>query len=196
VFRTAFDFLNLTIQRRAPHHLTTVCTGLPIHSTQTAEGEQMKTRMKFGLLAVLFAAGIGVSFAQKSSGNADEQAIRKLDKEWSAAAQSKDVGKTVAFYAADGSAFPFNAPIATGTEQIQKVWTGLMAMPGFSLTFAPTKIEVAKSGDLAYDVGTFELKFNDASGKPTTEIGKYVVVWKKQPDKQWKVAADIFNTDK
>jgi len=156
----------------------------------------MRTRTKLGVLGIVLLAGIGASFAQKSNGSADEQAIRKLDKEWSAAAQSKDVSKTVSYYAEDASAFPFNAPIATGKEQIQKVWTGLMAMPGFSLSFAPTKIEAAKSGDLAYDVGTFELKFNDASGNPTTEVGKYVVVWKKQPDKRWKVAADIFNTDK
>jgi uncharacterized protein (TIGR02246 family) len=156
----------------------------------------MNSRMKFGLLAMLLLVGMGVSFAQKSSGSADEQAIRKLDKEWSAAAQSKDAGRMLAYYAEDASAFPFNAPIATGKEQIQKLWAGLMSMPEFSLSFAPTKIEVAKSGDLAYDVGTFELKFNDANGNPTTEIGKYVVVWKKQPDKQWKVAADIFNTDK
>jgi uncharacterized protein (TIGR02246 family) len=148
------------------------------------------------MLAVLLGAGIGVLFAQKLSGDADEQAIRKLDKEWSAAAQSKDAGKTIEYYSEDGSAFPFNAPIATGKEQIQKVWAGLMAMPGFWLNFGPTRIEVAKSGDMAYDVGTFELKFNDATGKPTTEIGKYVVVWKKQADKQWKVVADIFNTDK
>jgi uncharacterized protein (TIGR02246 family) len=154
----------------------------------------MKTKMTLTLLAALLISGLGVSFAQKSS--ADEQAIRKLDKEWSATAQSKDAGKMLAYYADDGSAFPFNAPIATGKEQVQKLWAGLMGMPGFSLSFAPTKIEVAKSGDIAYDVGTFELKFNDAGGNPMTEIGKYVVVWKKQPDKQWKVVADIFNTDK
>jgi ketosteroid isomerase-like protein len=145
----------------------------------------MKATRKFGLLAALVVFAIGISFAQTSSGGADEQALRKLD-----------ASKMAGYYASDGSAFPFNAPIATGKEQIQKVWAGLMALPGFSLNFAPTKIEVAKSGEMAYDVGTFELKFNDANGNPTTEIGKYVVVWKKQPDKQWKVAADIFNTDK
>jgi uncharacterized protein (TIGR02246 family) len=155
----------------------------------------MKTRMKLGLLAALFLLGIRVSIAQKS-GNPDEQAIRKLDKEWSAAAQTKDAAKMLAFYAEDASVFPFNAPIATGKEQIQKLWTGLMSMPGFSLTFAPTKIEIAKAGDMAYDAGTAELKLNDASGNPTTTVGKYVVVWKKQPDKQWKAVADIFNTDK
>lgn len=156
----------------------------------------MRTWAGTGLLAALLVVGIGVSFAQKSSGSADEQAIRKLDKEWSAATQSKDAGKMVAYYAEDGSAFPFNAPVATGKEQVQKMWAGLMGMPGFGLSFVPTKIEVAKSGDMAYDVGTFELTLNDAQGTPTTTTGKYVVVWKKQPDKQWKAAADIFNTDK
>jgi ketosteroid isomerase-like protein len=76
------------------------------------------------------------------------------------------------------------------------MWAGLMGMPGFSLSFSPTKIDVAKSGDLAYDVGTFELKLNDANGSPTTMMGKYVVVWKKQADGHWKAAADIFNPDK
>jgi quercetin dioxygenase-like cupin family protein len=30
----------------------------------------------------------------------------------------------------------------------------------------------------------------------STEKGKYVSIWKKQPDGQWKVAEDIFNPDK
>ena len=152
--------------------------------------------MKFGLFAALFVAGIGISFAQKSGGSMEEQAIRKLDMEWSAATQSKEAVKMLVYYADDASAFPFNAPIAMGKEQILKMWTGLMGMPGFALSFAPSKIEVAKSGDLAYDVGTFELKLNDAGGNPTTTMGKYVVVWKKQADGHWKAAADIFNTDK
>jgi ketosteroid isomerase-like protein len=71
-----------------------------------------------------------------------------------------------------------------------------MAKPGFSLHFAPTLIEVADSKDLAYDIGTFELKLNDETGKSMTIPGKYVVVWKKQKNGQWEVEADIFNTDK
>jgi ketosteroid isomerase-like protein len=152
--------------------------------------------MKLVAVALLLMAGIAVSLAQKSNPNADEQAIRKLDRDWSAAAQSKDVEKTVSFYADDASAFPYNAPIATGKEQVRQMWSHLVSLPGFALTFGPTKIEVAKSGDLAYEFGTFELKSNDAQGNSTTTLGKSVVVWKKQPDKQWKVVVDIFNTDK
>lgn len=130
------------------------------------------------------------------AGASDEAAIRKLDVEWSAAAQSKNVDKTVSFYAEDGSVLPANAPKATGKEQIRAVWAHLLTELKADVSFAPTKIEVSKSGDLAYDIGTYELKVKDPQGKAVTEIGKYVVVWKKQPDKQWKVMADIFNADK
>jgi ketosteroid isomerase-like protein len=68
----------------------------------------------------------------------------------------------VSFYADDASAFPFNAPIANGKEQIRQLWSQLMSKPGFGLSFKPTKIEVGKSGDLAYETGTFELSERSA----------------------------------
>jgi uncharacterized protein (TIGR02246 family) len=156
----------------------------------------MKTTKTLSAVAILLIGGSTFLRAQKANPNPDEQAIRKLDQSWSAAAQSKDVEKTLSYYAADASALPFNAPIASGKDQIKALWTHLTSLPGFSLTFGPSKIEIAKSGDLAYDLGTFELKTNDAQGNATTQIGKYVVVWKKQPDKQWKVIIDMFSTDK
>ena len=57
-----------------------------------------------------------------------------------------------------------------------------MSKPGFGLSFKPTKIEVSKSGDMAYETGTFELKLNDPQGNATSIPGKYVVAWKKQPE--------------
>ena len=36
---------------------------------------------------------------------------------------------------------------------------------------------------------------NDAKGKQVNDTGKYVVVFRKQADGAWKVAADIFNSD-
>jgi uncharacterized protein (TIGR02246 family) len=152
----------------------------------------MLMRIKL-VLAVLIL--VAVAMAQ-ANGKDAENRIRALDSEWSQAAQSKDVDKMVSYYSDDASAFPFNAPIATGKEQIRQLWSALMAKPGFSLSFAPNKIDVAKSNDLAYEAGTFELKLNDAQNNPTTTNGKYVVCWKKSPKGEWKVQFDIFNTDK
>ena len=79
---------------------------------------------------------------------------------------------------------------------IQATWAGMMATPGYSLPFAPTKIEVSKSRDMAYDVGTYLFKLLDANGKQVSSVGKYVVVWKKHKDGVWRVELDIFNGDK
>ncbi|HMC74684.1 MAG TPA: DUF4440 domain-containing protein [Terriglobales bacterium] len=152
-------------------------------------------RLKLAM-AVLILVPVAMAQANAKKSSDAENRIRALDSEWSQAAQSKDVDKMVSYYSDDASAFPFNAPIATGKEQIRQLWSALMAKPGFSLSFAPTKIDVAKSNDLAYEAGTFELKMNDAQNNPTTTNGKYVVCWKKSAKGEWKVQFDIFNTDK
>jgi uncharacterized protein (TIGR02246 family) len=153
-------------------------------------------RYFFVSVVLVLVAGIGTLGLAQGKRAADEEAIRKGDAEWSQAAEAKNLERTVSFYAEDGSVLPFGAPIATGKEQVRQVWSHLMSLPGFSLTFAPTKVQVAKAGDVAYEVGTFALKLNDEQGNATTTPGKYVVVWKKQADGGWKAVADIFNTDK
>ena len=135
-----------------------------------------------------------LSLAQK--GNADEETIRKLDVEWSAAAHSRDVEKTISFYADDALVLPDRAPIVNGKAQIREFWGQLLSSPDVELSFEPSKIIVAKSKDMAYEIGTYSMKAKDAQGNPITEVGKFVVVWKKQAGNQWKVVADIFNPDK
>jgi ketosteroid isomerase-like protein len=144
------------------------------------------------------ALGSSLASAQPKPSTPDSKevlAIRDADAAWSHAAETKDLDKAVSFYADDATVLPFNAPIATGNDQIREVWSHLMSLPGYSLRFAPTKIEVSKSKDMAFEVGTFQLTTNDAQGNPVSTVGKYVVTWEKQAGK-WKAAADIFNTDK
>ena len=153
----------------------------------------------FAVLLALFAGGVGSLVARpnfySSNRSNDEALIRRIDALWSNAAEDKDLDGAVYPYAADASMLPFGAPIATGTDAIRKTWAALMAKPGYSLTFAPTKIEVASAGDMAWEIGTFELRVNDAQGQAMEIPGKYVVTWRKVGP-TWKVAADIFNTDK
>lgn len=155
--------------------------------------------VRFAILIGLFAAGVGeaVARANLNSGNRsdDEARIRKIDALWSRAADDKDLDGAVHPYADDASMLPFGAPIATGPDAIRKTWAALMAKPGYSLTFVPTKIEVASADDMAWEIGTFELRVNDAQGQPMEIPGKYVVTWRKFGP-TWKVEADIFNTDK
>ena len=40
-----------------------------------------------------------------------------------------------------------------------------------------------------------EPKMSSAEGEPLDDYGKWVVVWKKQPDGTWAHIIDIFNSD-
>ena len=80
--------------------------------------------------------------------------------------------------------------MAAGKDAITKSLTGLVATPGFALTFVPSKVTVARAGDYAYEEGDFSMTMNDKKGKPQTEKGKYVVVWQKQADGKWKALID------
>jgi uncharacterized protein (TIGR02246 family) len=156
--------------------------------------DTMKTKLL--ILSICFAL---LSFAFVSTASAGdmkiEQALRDLDAQWSAAAAAKDVDKTVSFYSDDAIVMPPNAPSATKKEAIRKVWQDLLASPGLGISWKTTKVEVAKSGDLACVSGTYEVTMNDPSAKPANDHGKYVEVWEKQADGKWKCGTDIWNSD-
>ena len=90
---------------------------------------------------------------------------------------------------------PAHAAIATTKESIRNIFQKLLAIPGVSLSWKPTKVTAAESGDLAYSTGAYEMSAPDDSGKPSIDRGKYVAVWKKQADGNWKVSLDMWNTD-
>jgi uncharacterized protein (TIGR02246 family) len=126
---------------------------------------------------------------------ADEAAIRAAVIDWSKAAQAKDANKATSFYADDAMQFDDKGPLVKGKDNIRAGWEQMLAMPGPGLTFATTGVEVARSGELAYEYGTYDFATRDKKGEITDEKGKYVTVWKKQADGSWKVAADIDNRD-
>ncbi len=154
----------------------------------------LKTQITLFLLLLSVSSACQTQTAQDTLA-ADESALRTLDSEWSRAAGAKDVDKSVSYYADDAIVMPPNSPLATGKEPIRAVWKGMLGAPGFSGGWKSTKVDVARSGDLAYVSGSYELTENDASGKPVTDKGKYLEVWKKQANGSWKCVADIFNSD-
>lgn len=126
---------------------------------------------------------------------ADEQAIREIEIEANRAAAAKDLERYVSFYADDAAVFFPGTPMVTGKDAIRKTTDALFATAGFSLSFQTAKVEVSRGGDLAYTYGTNTVTMNDPKGKPVTDKGKYVAVYRKQADGTWKVVADIGNSD-
>ena len=126
---------------------------------------------------------------------AEEANIRKLDAEWVKAAQTKQVNNWMVFYADDAVVLPPNDKAASGKDNIRKPVADLLGLPELSISWQPTKVEVARSGDLAYLYGTYDLSFRQPSGNVVSDKGKNLEIWKKQADGSWKCIVDTWNSD-
>ncbi len=144
--------------------------------------------------ALLFTA-CGQPTAPPDNRAADAAAVQKADADWSAAAQARNADSWVAFYADDAVVLPPNSQTLTNRDAIHKAIADMLALPGLSVSWQTTKAEAARSGELAYTYGTYELTSNDAKGTPTTDHGKYSEVWKKQADGSWKCIVDMWSSD-
>lgn len=145
-------------------------------------------------LALTFLATACLAQQPPSTSGSAEAAIRAADEKWSKAASAGDLEGTLSYYSDDASVLSPNAPIASGKQAIRAVWSSLLTS-GTSVSWEADKVEVARSGELGYVVGTYEVNAEDPQGKPVTDRGKMVEVWKKQADGKWKAVVDIFNSD-
>jgi ketosteroid isomerase-like protein len=143
----------------------------------------MKTRFILSLCIAL--VPMTVAFAA----SADEQAVRDADAAWSKAADAKDLDKTVSFYADDALVLPPNDAAKTTKDAIRALWKDLIGSVT-SVSWTATRVEMAKSGDMACLSGTYELTMKDG----TRDHGKYCEVWEKKGG-TWKCGTDVWNSD-
>jgi ketosteroid isomerase-like protein len=152
----------------------------------------MRHKLVFlALLALLSFVGVSSSAQTRSQDGAE---VRAADQEWARVFAAKDLKASVDFCADEASVLVPNAPIATGKQAISQAFAAFFAIPDFKISWHPSKVEVANSGELGYSTGVYEMTFKDAAGKAMSDHGKYVTIWKKQGGK-WKVVSDIFNSD-
>jgi uncharacterized protein (TIGR02246 family) len=145
-------------------------------------------------LAVLL-AGCNQAPPTPDTRKADARAIHYIETDSVQAFADKDVDKIAAAYADDASVFIPNSPVLTGLDAIKASLKPLVNDKNFSLSFESTRVDVAKSGDIAYSQGTYTMTRTGPKKQVFTEKGKYVTVFEKQANGKWKIEADIMNAD-
>jgi len=145
-------------------------------------------------LSLLLLFSTAVYGAKKTSPEQDRQAIAKAEADFEKARAERGLEGWLSFFADDAADFVRGAPFTFSKDamrqRLQKDFD-----PADQLTWKPVKIDVAESGDLAYSLGTWQLKGKNPQGVDVTQTGKYITVWKKQKDGSWKVVADTGTVD-
>ena len=117
--------------------------------------------------------------------------IEKLNDAWTAAFNKGDAAAVAALYTEDAYVLPPGSAMVKGRAAIEAFWRqAAQQMSDAKLT----TVDVLPLGrSAAREIGTVTLK---TKSQPPQEIaGKYVVVWRKI-GRDWKLATDIWNTDK
>jgi uncharacterized protein (TIGR02246 family) len=117
--------------------------------------------------------------------------IEKLNDVWTAAFNKGDAAAVAALYSEDAYVLPPGSAMVKGRPAIEAFWRqAAQQMTDAKLT----TVDVLPLGrSAAREIGNVTLKTK--SQPPQEIVGKYVVVWRKM-GREWKLATDIWNTDK
>jgi ketosteroid isomerase-like protein len=147
--------------------------------------------MIFCGLAALWLTGCSQTDTRQEAQNLKDNEVR-----WNQEFAAKSVDKLAGHYADNAILMSPGMPPATGINAIRKLLTVMVDDPALSLQFQSARVEVAKSGDLAYTQGAYQMTMTDMDSKRIIhDHGSYVTTYSKQPDGSWKAVADIATSE-
>lgn len=153
-----------------------------------------------GLSLFVLGALIGVIIGalwigpQRVGGLSDEgvAAINGAVESYSEAFVANDWPTFATHYAEDAVAMPPNAPAVQGRAAILEMaesWPTITA-------FSPTVAEIDGCRDLAFLRGSYTFSvMPEGAPEAMEDAGKYIEIWRQQPDGSWLIAAEIWNSD-
>ena len=128
--------------------------------------------------------------------SAVRQAIEAVNARFDSAVVKGDTAALAGLYADDAVLMMSGSPAAHGHEAIAKSFAGMGAAMKVS-TFNLQTQDVVVAGDYAIETGAYDMtaQLSAKGAKPLHDVGKYLVLWKKQADGSYKILRDIANSD-
>ena len=127
--------------------------------------------------------------------NLDTERRRLLNTDRQFAQMSLDKGAAEAFnhfLTEDAMGMSHKQHPVIGREQIYMEMK--VGQDNNELAWEPQRAEVAGSEDMGWTWGKYTLSFSDEAGVKQKRYGKYLNIWTRQDDGQWKVAVDMGNS--
>ena len=158
----------------------------------------MKSIRRFPILVLVLAAPLTAcqSAPPPPAGltDADRAAIQEVADEAVAImnAPTPDLDAYVrAYYAQDAVVLPPNGPVVSGEAAIASFLKAFPPMTNFEFNL----VHMEGTADMAWVQGSYNMTMTPEGSPPINDTGKYIEIWKKQANGDWRVVRDIFNSD-
>jgi uncharacterized protein (TIGR02246 family) len=122
-------------------------------------------------------------------------AIAEANTEFAQALLRGDARGMAAVFTEDGEIIPSTQPgFVSGRAEIEAYQANRLQALRY-LDVAITTLDLGVSGDLAWETGTNRVTIKQGESPPVTVTGRYLAVWKREPDGRWRIRADLPVTD-
>lgn len=132
---------------------------------------------------------------QKVDTAKEAEQLMQVSRDWSAVATSRDIEKTLAYWADDAIVFSCGEQTLKGKEAIRQMVEGSMNDPNFSISWEPIRAEISESGDMGYLLENSKITMTDSTGTANEMNFDTVTIWKKQADGSWKNVVDVMSSN-
>lgn len=122
---------------------------------------------------------------------ADPTVLLDADRAFAAAVADGGADAWASWFAEDGAMIQAGVGEIRGRAAIRE-GVAYLDRPGVALRWQPERADIAASGDLGWTTGPWELR-SDGPDSPVATRGRYVSIWRRQPDGTWKVVMDLGN---
>ena len=119
-----------------------------------------------------------------------DRAIEKANSDWAAAMKAGEIEPIVRAYMDDGVFVTVDGSSIRGKAAIADFYRERFRKNGFALGTKIMPRRVVVDGNLAYEWGYGEVTVSK-DGKPATNGGPYLTVWRKQTDGDWKILRNV-----
>ena len=114
--------------------------------------------------------------------------LLELDGRFSQAVASGGGKVFASWFAEDGLTLNNGKPAVMGRRAIEA--KAQWDPKDYQLTWVPQGAQMGPSNDMGFTWGRYEGRAHDKNGQPVITSGRYMTVWKKMPDGDWKVTLD------
>ncbi|HUF89084.1 MAG TPA: DUF4440 domain-containing protein [Gemmatimonadota bacterium] len=140
-------------------------------------------------IGLLFLAAAPVLAQTPADSAAAAAGIAEAARAFSRALEQGDAAGMTAQYVEDATLVPPNGRLVTGKEAILTFWTP--RNPEFrTLEHSLTTDRLEVVGDVAIEIGTWRQRAQLRDEPPGEAAGRYLVVWRRQPDGSWRMQFD------
>lgn len=133
---------------------------------------------------------------EKIDTKAEGEKLMQASREWSKAAEARDIEKTLTYWTDDAVVISAGESELKGKQAIRGMVEGSIKDPNFRISWEPISADISESGDMGYLLENAKITTKDSSGNAKVQNFRTVTIWKKQNDRTWKNVVDVMSPTK